>query len=82
MRRYLLLGIVWSSLYIIALYFNPTAFRGIDIVEGSDTFPNTLYFSYVTLTTLGYGDITPTTRIYLVIVVGILVSASRRDCRT
>lgn len=90
---YLLLGIVWSSLYIIALYFNPTAFHGIEIVEGTDTFPNTLYFSYVTLTTLGYGDITPSTRItqtlafmeaiagtfYLAIVVASLVSARRQQ---
>lgn len=56
---YLLLGLTWASLYAITLYFIPDAIRGITPEAGVDYFPRVLYFSYVTLATLGYGDISP-----------------------
>jgi voltage-gated potassium channel len=56
---YLLLGIIWASLHMITLYFFPHAFKGITPEAGVDDFPRLLYFSYVTLATLGYGEITP-----------------------
>jgi voltage-gated potassium channel len=56
---YLLLGLIWATLYMITLYFVPGAFKGITHVPEVDTFPRILYFSYVTLATLGYGDISP-----------------------
>ena len=56
---YLLLGLTWASLYAITLYFAPNAFNGITPEAGVDSFPRILYFSYVTLATLGYGDISP-----------------------
>lgn len=56
---YLLLGLMWASLYAITLYFAPDAFKGITPEPGVDSFPRILYFSYVTLATLGYGDISP-----------------------
>lgn len=56
---YLLLGLIWATLYAITLYFIPHAFNGIAPSSGADTFPRILYFSYVTLATLGYGDISP-----------------------
>ncbi|MCB1764424.1 MAG: two pore domain potassium channel family protein, partial [Gammaproteobacteria bacterium] len=37
----------------------PQALHGVEIVDGVSDFPHLLYFSYVTLTTLGYGDVTP-----------------------
>ena len=90
---YLLIGIMWSFAYFILDYLYP----------GSFSFPrNTssnvyryLYFSYVTLTTLGYGDVAPLTnkagslvileaiigQIYLVVIVAWLVGmhVSRRS---
>jgi len=51
---YLLIGLAWQSLYEACVTLSPGAF-GDARVQGSDLF----YFSYVTLTTLGYGDITP-----------------------
>lgn len=57
---YLLLGLIWATLYAITLYFIPDAFKGLASGPGADTFPRVLYFSYVTLATLGYGDISPT----------------------
>jgi hypothetical protein len=53
---YFLIGILWSDLYGILLRINPgsLSFPG-DIKNFSDP----IYFSFVTLTTLGYGDILP-----------------------
>lgn len=64
---YILLGIAWAILFALIDYFVPTAFSGIDGSVFSQghldlltfRFENLLYFSYVTLTTLGYGDIIP-----------------------
>ena len=57
---YILLGLIWSVLYLIALEFWPHSFEGIEYQDWRDNFGITSYFSYITLTTLGYGDISPT----------------------
>jgi Ion channel len=62
---YLMLGLAWAMAYWLvdrltpvgAFSFNTTA--GPRSIEGL----NGLYFSFVTLSTLGYGDITPVSRI-------------------
>jgi hypothetical protein len=54
---YLLLGVLWSFIYGVIIGFQPNALS-IGEIE-----PYTLlYFSFVTLTTLGYGDIAPITQ--------------------
>ena len=55
---YLLLGAIWGDAYLTIFIINPGAFDapGIDPDYASVHF---LYYSYVTLTTLGYGDIRP-----------------------
>ena len=53
---YLLMGLIWAHVYAIVLYMAPAAFG--DPVEAIP-FSEIIYFSYVTLTTLGYGEITP-----------------------
>jgi hypothetical protein len=58
---YLLIGMAWTSVYALAALFDPQAFAG-NLLDGdgvSPTWPDLLYFSFATLTTLGYGDITP-----------------------
>ncbi|MGB5596186.1 MAG: ion channel [Crocosphaera sp.] len=52
---YLLLGIFWYCLYKIILFFDPNAFS---VPEGL-TKHSLFYFSFTTLTALGYGDILP-----------------------
>jgi len=54
---YLLMGIMFASWIAILINFSPQAFNGLDpdIVK----FPDIFYFTFVTLTTLGYGEITP-----------------------
>ena len=57
---YLLLGFIWALLYAISAYFLPDgAFNGLSFDEGIVQFDTFLYYSFVTLTSSGYGDITP-----------------------
>jgi voltage-gated potassium channel len=65
---YILLGLIWSTLYLIVLEFSPTAFTGMEYQLWEDNFSQSTYFSYVTLTTLGYGDISPAEPISRVLV--------------
>ena len=50
---YFMIGVMWSGIYIVLEGIYPGSFSGIS--EAGDL----LYFSFVTLTTVGYGDITP-----------------------
>lgn len=55
---YLLIGIFWFLLYRISFALNSNNFSQLSVNNGEDFV--LLYFSFTTLTTLGYGDITPT----------------------
>jgi hypothetical protein len=52
---YLLVGVVWQYFYILIDRLIPGSFNNAALA-GRDY----LYFSFITLSTLGYGDITPT----------------------
>ncbi len=54
---YLLLGIIWAYAYSLLTLLRPGAFTG--AVSGADSPRAWLYFSFVTLTTVGYGDVLP-----------------------
>jgi nicotinamide riboside transporter PnuC len=57
---YLLLGLVWTLGYVLVFAFEPSAFPAIDPTDdAAGIYASLQYFSFVTLTTLGYGDITP-----------------------
>lgn len=85
---YLLLGLLWGHAYALVASLRPHAFSGMPgAAEGARAF---YYFSFVTLTTVGYGDILPvhpaarslamleavTGPLYLAILVARLVSLS------
>jgi hypothetical protein len=53
---YFLLGLFWAILYMITLTFDPNALTNIQKETASF---DCYYYSFTTLTTLGYGDITP-----------------------
>ena len=85
---YLLLGLIWTTIYLVLLTFDPAAFTGIEFSTWRESFPEVAYYSFVTLTTLGYGDILPASHLarffaymeaiagvfYMAIVVASLVS--------
>jgi len=91
---YLLLGLLWTSLYLAIDAFSPGS-----IEIGSHSAERTtelLYFSLITLSTIGYGDIVPlsgearilaalegvTGVLYIAITVALLVSKFRTEVDT
>jgi len=57
---YLLLGMMWAGLYEMIHALSPPAFRFADPPQTHAELATSLvYYSFVTLTTVGYGDITP-----------------------
>ena len=57
-NSYLLIGVIWAGTYIICEVFTPGSFAGLGATSSARTV-DLYYFSFVTLTTLGYGDILP-----------------------
>ncbi len=57
---YLLLGLIWAVAYAAVDAAIPGAFAGVE--RHDDAPPDWVYFSFVTLTTVGYGDITAVAR--------------------
>jgi hypothetical protein len=60
---YLLLGVVWGLIFGLLEFVQPGSFAiaGSVAVEAQDLAVTMLYYSFVTLTTLGYGDLVPVT---------------------
>lgn len=90
---YLLLGSIWAVAYTIVELASPGSFNGLTLSDEPGWDSRWVYFSFITLTTLGYGDITPattTTRVlafaeaifgvfYMAVLVAGLVSAYMAD---
>lgn len=77
---YLLIGLIWTVLYLILLTFDPSAFNGIEASGWRTLFSRMAYYSFVTLTTLGYGEITPANHVaeffaYMEAVTGVFYMA-------
>lgn len=84
---YLLLGISISILNMLVYHFIPGSFNGLTGSATEATGIDLIYYSFVTMTTLGYGDITPagplarflaylaaiTGQFYIALLVGTLV---------
>jgi CDP-diglyceride synthetase len=60
---YLLFGMTWGLFYIVLFDFQPNAFSfgGAPIPSDQQITPILVYFSLTTISTVGYGDITPLT---------------------
>jgi hypothetical protein len=90
---YLLLALLYASVHQLLAAFNPDGY--LHGVTGLPTASDQLYFSVITLTTVGYGDIVPasdaaravvvvealTGQVYLVSVVAAVVGGWRRGDR-
>ncbi len=77
---YFILGLIWAVIYLLILAMDPSAFSGIDVTSWQQGFSRVAYYSFVTLTTLGYGDILPTNHIaeffvYMEAIVGVFYMA-------
>lgn len=59
---YILMGIIWAAIYSLFFHLQPESFAIAEWLQ-SDSVVSlwSIYFSFTTLTTLGYGDITPLT---------------------
>jgi len=56
---YMIAAITWAFSYTLLNQWIPGSFNGLDSVPLDDQLAEMFYFSFVTLTTLGYGDMTP-----------------------
>jgi voltage-gated potassium channel len=56
---YLLLGVFWAIIYAVIEQIGHGSFQGLSAPLSQGWSSDWLYFSFVTMTTLGYGDITP-----------------------
>ena len=60
---YMVMGIAWTFIYTLFYHVDPSSFKIPEALLSTETVNSTwaMYFSFTTLTTLGYGDITPQT---------------------
>ena len=85
---YLLLIEINTYLMQFLYYSNPNSFKGVNSDTPVETFIDLVYFCSITITSIGFGDITPSSHVtklvtsffgimgqfYSVILVGILIS--------
>src|SRR6476620_7176687 len=62
---YLMLGLLWTVAYWLVAPVTPNAFAFNTAIGTKETMAgfNAFYFSFITLSTVGYGDITPVSKI-------------------
>lgn len=59
---YLMIGVVFAFVYALIEHLQPGSFTGLEeLVNIPDRMLYYIYFSYITMSTLGYGDISPLT---------------------
>jgi voltage-gated potassium channel Kch len=56
---YLTIGLVFVALYTLVGAASPNAFNGLTVTARVSLPSDLVYFSFTTLTTVGYGDIVP-----------------------
>lgn len=61
---YLLIGFLWALIYSTIYNLEPQAFSP---AVDSEATPDLVYFSFTTLTTLGYGDVVPVSKLVRVL---------------
>jgi hypothetical protein len=59
---YLMLGFAFGCIYYLVEMLSPGCFS-VNVSKLSNDSPDLMYFSFVTLATLGYGDITPVAKV-------------------
>lgn len=77
---FLLLGLIWAILFLLLMEFIPGSFSGVEFSNWKENFSDFIYFSFVTLTTLGFGDLLPVAPlarflVYIEAIVGVFYMA-------
>jgi hypothetical protein len=77
---YLLIGLAWANIFAFIDAVAPGSFQDSLNPGVAMTLPTMIYFSFVTLATLGYGDILPTTQqtrglVIIEVLMGVLYMA-------
>ena len=72
LNGYLLLGVVFTSLIALVQYIDPNAYNFPEAEE--DAIGNLVYYTFITMTTVGYGDIVPQSPIAKSVTTAIAVS--------
>ena len=86
---YLMLGFIWSVAYMMLFAMDQSSFQGLPQTANDLRLLDLQYFSFVTMTTLGYGDVAPVSdvaralaavealigQLYLAVLVAALVGA-------
>ena len=92
---YLLIGYIFALVFVMVENSAPGAFHGMTTDTRDHLFRDAVYFSFVTLATLGYGDITPASEVarslaiieaivgqlFIAILIGRLISLSVANAR-
>ena len=64
---YLMVGLAFAFMFGLIEHLQPGSFAGLaEKMNAPDSILNFIYFSFITLNTMGYGDITPPGRVLLV----------------
>jgi voltage-gated potassium channel len=56
---YLLIGLSWAFAYLLVEQIYPGSINGLEYDNWQDNLHTMIYYSFVTMTALGYGEITP-----------------------
>ncbi len=56
---YLQLGLTWGQSYVLVELLRPGSFRSMIDPGGSAAWPDLMFLSFITLTSVGYGDLVP-----------------------
>lgn len=78
---FLLLGLIWAILYLLLIEFTEMPFSGVVAnTQWQENLLALIYFSFVTLTTLGFGDLLPLSPlarflVYIEAIVGVFYMA-------
>jgi len=93
---YVLIAVIWAVAFHLLESFSPGSFSGLESHQGAALYWRLLYFSFVTVTTLGYGDVLPLTiyaesltymeavlgQFYVAVIVAVLIGSYLSDRET
>ncbi|MGL5006563.1 MAG: ion channel [Plesiomonas sp.] len=65
---FLIIGIQWAIIYLFCESVAPNSFSGLQAEDNTAMFVNAIYFSFISLTSVGFGDVLPLSSMAKIIV--------------